>query len=64
VIARFLIWLKQSRCRHRVYIEDIRRLDDAQLVAARCHQCGSILTAAYGLALAAKLEQRPKETDK
>jgi len=61
VIARFLTWWKQRRCDHRIYIEDIQRMRTAQLVKAPCHVCGLTLTAEYGLALNAKLEQRPKE---
>jgi hypothetical protein len=55
---RFLLWWKQRRCRHRVYYQDLHRVN-ANKVEADCHVCGKHLEAICGLWLPAKLENRP-----
>lgn len=55
----FYTQLKQMVCKHAIFIDGIER-QPSGLVHATCTRCGKILAATYGLALPAKLEQRPK----
>lgn len=57
--------LRRWRCRHAVYIDDIRRVPgvpptDGGEVECACYRCGKVLTAPYGIALfpAALLHRR------
>lgn len=55
-------WFKRLLCKHVVYIEELRRVDD-NLVVANCAKCGKPFAAPYGLALAYRrvtLDQKPK----
>jgi hypothetical protein len=57
--ARYILRsLRRFFCRHEVDIAQIVR-DKAGTVGARCLKCGATLTADCGLALPAKLVQRP-----
>ncbi len=51
--------LRRRFCAHEVYIEELKRRSEHQ-VTATCIRCGKALAATYGLALPAKLLQRPK----
>lgn len=63
---RLMTFFRRRICSHAVYIEDIERQTvltrDLYYVEAPCNRCGASLTAPYGLALKAKLMQRPKNT--
>lgn len=52
--------LRRRFCDHEVFIENLRRLSPHQVVA-KCNRCGKELAATYGLALPAKLLQKPKD---
>lgn len=58
--AFILLWRCLWPCDHEVYYMEtmVRRKDG--MVEATCHKCGETLVAEYGLALPAKLRQRPK----
>lgn len=57
MIARLLAALHRATCHHRCYLEDIARINPER-VDCLCYQCGKKLTASYGLALRADLDQR------
>ncbi len=51
----FLAHVKQWLCKHACEISDIRRISE-EAVICPCRKCGKMLTATYGLALPAVLE--------
>ena len=50
-------------CSHECYIADIQRTATDR-VECKCHKCGLVLTALYGLALPCKLISRTEHSTK
>lgn len=47
-------WLRQLFCEHECRIANIHRISQIEVIC-RCHRCGKVLLAPYGLALPARL---------
>lgn len=54
LVGRIQNWWAVRTCKHEINSNDIVRINP-NLVEAECHNCGKKLTAAYGLALKAKI---------